>query len=70
LAIFFLRLRELTTRKTIPATGTKYALTVKRCLILWTGNQIAGKLPSQKMKKLTQSIVVVPEFCIVFGMFL
>merc|ERR1712000_773543 len=30
-------------RKAIPATGTTYALTVKRCRILWTGNQIAGR---------------------------
>ena len=50
-----------------PATGTKYAFTVNRCLILWTGNQMAGKLQSQKRKKLTKSRVLVPEPCMVFG---
>lgn len=34
---------------------------MKRWRILWTGNQSAGRLMSQKIKKLTQSAVVVPE---------
>ena len=51
-----------------PATGTTYALKVKRCLILWTGNQIAGRLHNQKIKKLTKSLVLVPEFAgMLFG---
>lgn len=33
---------------------------MKRCLILWTGNHIAGSEASQKMKKETQPAVVVP----------
>jgi len=37
-------------RKAMPAAGTKYALTVKRWRILWTGNQMAGNEQSQKMK--------------------
>ena len=48
-------------KKVKPATGTKYALTVKRCRIWWTGNQIAGKLQNQNRKKLTKSLVLVPE---------
>src|ERR1700761_6828944 len=48
-------------KKAIPAFGTKKALAVKRCLILCTGNQMAGKLPTQKRKKLTKSRVLVPE---------
>lgn len=48
-------------KKAMAAQGTKYALTVKRWRIWWTGNQIAGRESSQKMKKLTQSAVVVPE---------
>lgn len=43
----------------MPATGTKYDLTVNRCRIWWTGNQIAGREQSQKMKNETQSAVVV-----------
>lgn len=46
------------TRNAIPATGTTYDLTVNRCLIWCTGNQIAGKLQSQKMKNETKSLVV------------
>ena len=45
----------------IPAMGTIYAFTVKRCRILCTGNQIAGKEQSQKMMKDTKAIVLVPE---------
>ena len=48
-------------KKATPAVGTTYALTVNRCLILWTGNQIAGKDMSQKMKNETKSTVLVPE---------
>ncbi len=44
-----------------PAVGTTYALTVNKCRILWTGNQIAGKERSQKMKKERKSLVFVPE---------
>src|SRR6478735_585814 len=49
-------------RKVIPATGTTYALTVKRCRTLWTGNQSAGSDTSQKMKKEAKCAVSVPEF--------
>lgn len=45
----------------IPAVGTTYAFTVKRCRILWTGNQIAGSETNQKMKNDTNSTVLVPE---------
>jgi hypothetical protein len=45
----------------IPAVGTTKALTVNKCLILWTGNQIAGSEQSQKMKNERKSLVVVPE---------
>lgn len=38
-------------KKAIPAQGTKYAFTVKRCRTLWTGNQMAGREQNQKMKK-------------------
>jgi len=48
-------------KKVKPAMGTKYALTVKRCRIWWTGNQIAGRLQNQNRKKLTKSLVFVPE---------
>ena len=48
-------------KKARAANGTKKALTVKRCRILWTGNQMAGKLQTQKMKKLRKSRVLVPE---------
>ena len=40
---------------------------VKRWRILCTGNQMAGKLQAQKRKKLTKSLVSVPEL---FGMLL
>jgi len=36
-------------------------LTVKRWRIWWTGNQMAGREQSQKMKKEAKSAVVVPE---------
>ena len=42
-------------KKATPATGTKKALTVKRWRILWTGNQMAGKLQKQNRKKLRKS---------------
>jgi hypothetical protein len=48
-------------KNAIPAVGTTNALTVNRCRILWTGNQIAGSEQSQKMKKETKSLVFVPE---------
>jgi hypothetical protein len=54
-------------KKAKPAVGTKNALTVKRWRILCTGNQIAGKLPSQNRKKLTKATVFVPEEGIPFG---
>lgn len=38
-------------KKAMPAQGTKYAFTVKRCRTLCTGNQMAGSDNSQKMKK-------------------
>jgi hypothetical protein len=40
-------------KKAIPAQGTKYALTVNRWRILWTGNQMAGSEQTQKRKKET-----------------
>jgi len=54
-------------KKAIPAAGTKYALTVKRCRILCTGNQIAGSEPTQKRKKPTKSRVFVPELGMPLG---
>jgi hypothetical protein len=48
-------------KKEKPAVGTTNDLTVKRWRILWTGNQIAGKEQSQKMKKDTKALVLVPE---------
>ena len=44
----------------IPATGTKYALAVKRCRIFCTGNHRKGSDPAQNKKKLTKSLVFVP----------
>lgn len=49
-------------KKAIPAAGTKYALTVNKWRILWTGGHRKGSEPSQKMKKPTKSRVEVPEF--------
>jgi hypothetical protein len=54
-------------KKETPAVGTTYALTVNRWRILWTGNQMAGREQSQKMKKDTKSLVLVPEFGIPLG---
>jgi len=48
-------------RKAIPATGTKYDLTVNKWRIWWTGNQMAGNEQSQKMKKEAKSAVDVPD---------
>lgn len=48
-------------KNAMPAVGTTYALTVNRCRILCTGNQIAGREINQKMKKQVKSRVFVPE---------
>ena len=48
-------------KNVMPAMGTTKALTVNKCRILCTGNQIAGKETSQKMKKETKSRVFVPD---------
>jgi hypothetical protein len=48
-------------KKEIPAVGTTKALTVNKCRILCTGNQIAGSEQSQKMKNERKSLVFVPE---------
>ncbi len=37
-------------KKEMPQMGTKYDLTVNKCRILCTGNQMAGSEHSQKMK--------------------
>jgi hypothetical protein len=37
-------------KKATPAVGTKYAFTVNRWRILWTGNQIAGNEQNQNKK--------------------
>ncbi len=51
----------------IPAVGTTKDLTVNKCLIWWTGNQIAGSEQSQKTKKERKSLVVVPELGMPLG---
>lgn len=45
-------------KKAMPAGGTKYALAVNKCRILWTGNQMAGREQSQKIKNDTKSGVL------------
>lgn len=47
-------------KKAIPAGGTKKDFAVNRWRILCTGNQMNGKLQSQKRKKLTKPMVSVP----------
>jgi hypothetical protein len=55
-------------KKVIPAVGATMALRVKRCRIVWMGNQMAGREISQKRKKHIKSLVLVPdEAGIVFG---
>jgi len=55
-------------KKATPAMGTTIALAVKRCLILCTGNQIAGREHSQKMKNDKKKSLVVPDPGIPFFM--
>ena len=48
-------------KNVMPAIGATIAFSVKKCRILWMGNQMAGREMSQKRKKDMKSLVVVPE---------